>query len=69
MTFTESDLVPLKQALLSGVSSVTIQGRTVQFRSMTELKTLIAEIEKSIDANSVTPSLARPNKITATFSK
>lgn len=69
MTFTESDLVPLKQALLSGVSSVSIQGRTVQFRSMNELKALIAEIEKSIDANSETPSTAKPNKITATFSR
>lgn len=69
MTFTESDLVPLKQALLSGVSSVSIQGRTVQFRSMNELKALIAEIEKSIDANSATPSTAKPNKITATFSR
>lgn len=69
MTFTESDLVPLKEALISGVSSVSIQGRTVQFRSMTELKALIAEIEKSIDASSITPSTATPNKITATFSK
>lgn len=69
MTFTESDLVPLKQALLSGVSSVSIQGRTVQFRTMTELKSLIAEIERSIAASVPNPTTVKSNKITATFSK
>lgn len=69
MTFTESDLVPLKQALLSGVSSVSIQGRTVQFRTMTELKSLIADIERSIAASGPNPTTVNTNKITATFSK
>lgn len=69
MTFTTADLVPLKEALISGVSSVSIQGRTVTFRSLSEIKKLISEIEQSIDAASENPSTATPNKIKATFTK
>lgn len=70
MTFTTDDLIPLKAALLSGATSVSMNGRTVQFASIPELKKLIAEIEASIEAAenpTVTP--INPNKITATFSK
>jgi len=50
MTYTEADLESLKKALLSGAQSVSVQGRTITFRSLVELKSLIAEVEAALNA-------------------
>ncbi len=69
MQFTQDDLIPLKQALITGVTSISTNGRTVAFRSLSEIRSIIAEIEASIDASSPSPSKINPNKIRATFTK
>lgn len=70
MEFTADDLKPLKQALISGVSSVSVSGgRTATFRSLAELKEIIADIEASIAAANPTLSPVVPNKVRATFRK
>lgn len=72
MQFQQSDLVQLKEALLSGALSISSNGRTVNFQSITELKKLINEIETSIAAYEATedaPFKPVSNRITATFSK
>lgn len=70
MEYSEDDLVPLKKALVSGVTSVTVNGRTVTFASIEALTKLINNIEASIKAKDepATP-LVNPNRITATFKK
>lgn len=70
MTFTTDDLVPLKKALIGGVTSVTVNGRTVTFASIKDLTKLINEIEANIKA-AETPEaeLVNPSRITATFKK
>lgn len=70
MTFTNEDLVHLKEALLSGAKQVSINGRTVVFQDLPALKQLIAEIELSIAAQEEpqAPQI-NPNRITASFSK
>lgn len=55
MQYTESDLEALKAALINGTSSVSIGDRTVTFRSVNELKSLIKEIEENISAQASTP--------------
>ena len=70
LTYTENDLASLKSALLSGAKSISINGRTVQFLSIAELKSLIAEVEQSLAA-AADPE-AKPintTRITAKFSK
>lgn len=73
MTFNENDLAELKKALVSGVTSMTINGRSVTFRSLSEIKQIIGEIEASIklqeNANDPNYTLPTPNKVTARFSK
>lgn len=70
MTFQESDLEPLKKALLSGTKSVSIGDRTVTFLDITELKKLISEIEAKI-AQDADPDVVptQPRTIQATWTK
>ena len=49
--YTSADLQNLRKALTSGAQSVSVQGRTVHFRSVAELKSLIAEVEASLNAS------------------
>lgn len=49
--YTAEDLKNLRKALTSGAQSVSVQGRTVVFRSVSDLKTLLAEIEASLNAD------------------
>lgn len=69
MTFSESDLTALKEAYLTGALSISSNGRTVTFRSLAELKSIIAEVEANL-AIQEDPDTALPsNRITATWSK
>lgn len=70
MEFTAEDLKPLKEALISGVVSISMSGgRTANFRTVEELERIIASIEDSIAASSPSPPPVTPNKIRATFRK
>ena len=73
MTFNENDLIDLKKALVSGVTSMTINGRSVTFRSLSEIRQIIVEIETNLklqeNANDPDYKLPNPNKVTARYSK
>lgn len=64
MTFTTEHLTKLQEALLTGASSISVEGRTITFRSQSELLALIEQVQKALN----TPTTS-PNKITATYNK
>lgn len=49
ITFTQADLDNLKEALVSGASSVTIGDRTVTFRTKQELIDLIGFVKAQLN--------------------
>ena len=55
MTYTVSQRDALKQAIASGVLSLSYDGKTVQYRSMDELKTALAEVEQGLARDSGKP--------------
>jgi hypothetical protein len=69
MQFTSEDLKPLKAALISGTTSVRIGDRTVSFRSIAELKSLIKEIEEAIEAEETQEVPKSAKNIQASWSK
>lgn len=69
MTFNEEDLEPLKAALLTGATSMTIDGRAVTFRSLQELKETIQMVQDSIHREANPESSGAPSNVRATFSK
>lgn len=59
MAYSEADLDNLRAALASGVTRVTVEGRTVEYRSLAELREAIAEVSASLaDASGSAPSRA-----------
>lgn len=48
MTYTVSQRDALKQAIASGVLRLSYDGKTVEYRSMSELKAALAEIEQGL---------------------
>ena len=48
MTYTTTQRDALKQAIASGVLSISYDGKTVQYRSMAELKSALAEVEQGL---------------------
>lgn len=64
MTYTEEHLSALREAAASGVKSVTFEGRTVVYYSLTELRQLIASIEAQLR-----PVGAIPTGYNPTYSK
>jgi hypothetical protein len=70
MQFQESDLEPLKKALLSGVRSMSIGDRTVTFNSLAEIKEVIRDIEAKIAADADPDAIpASARTIKASFNK
>ena len=47
MTYTEDQVRALREALTSGVLTVTYDGKSVTYRSVDEIKTALAEIENA----------------------
>ena len=45
MTYTEEQVRALREALTSGVLTVSYDGKSVTYRSVDEIKTALAEIE------------------------
>ena len=52
MAFTQSQLDALQEAYASGTTRVTIDGRTVEYRSLDDLSKAIARIERSLGQGS-----------------
>lgn len=53
MSYTESDLTRLKRMRASGVLRVTENGRTIEYRSMTDLERAISAVEAELGTSSV----------------
>ncbi|MDD4617482.1 MAG: hypothetical protein PHW76_10345 [Alphaproteobacteria bacterium] len=48
MTYTTSQRDALRQAIASGVLRLSYDGKTVEYRSMADLKTALNEVEASL---------------------
>jgi hypothetical protein len=67
ITFTQSDLDALKEALLTGALEVQIGERRIRYRSQAEILQVIKAIQTYLDGEDT--SEVKPNRIQATFSK
>ncbi len=55
MTYTLAQRDALKQAIASGVLRLSYDGRTVEYRSMAELKSALNEVEAALARDSGKP--------------
>lgn len=72
MQFQESDLDQLKQALISGVTSISVEGRTVTFQSLDQIAKTIQMIEEQIarqESEENNEEYIKPNLIKASFKR
>ncbi|WIY52452.1 hypothetical protein O9Z70_13440 [Devosia sp. YIM 151766] len=53
--FTQAQLVAIKEAYASGITRVSYDGKTTEYRSLAEMKQIIATIEASLAADAGTP--------------
>ncbi len=66
--FTQEDLLNLKEALVSGASTVTVGGRSITYRSKKELLELIKIVQDELAGND--PSVTEnTSTIIASFDK
>lgn len=56
---TQKELDAIKRAYYQGVQSVTFKGRTVQYRSLSEMRRVIDELEREL-------GVSKPNTIAFT---
>jgi predicted GTPase len=66
MTYTPEHLQALREALASGEQRVTYDGKSIEYRSVADLKAAIAEIEATIARES---GAAKSRQIRVTTSK
>ena len=59
MTYTTTQRDTLKQAIASGVLRISYDGKTVEYRSMTELKAALNEVETALSRDSGDPQTRR----------
>lgn len=59
MTYTIAQRDALKQAIASGVLRLSYDGKTVEYRSMNELKAALNEIESALARDSSDPQTRR----------
>jgi hypothetical protein len=50
MAYTQTQLIALEAALASGTLRVTFEGRSIEYRSVDELKKAIAEVKAGLAA-------------------
>lgn len=55
MTYTIAQRDALRQAIVSGVLRLSYDGRTVEYRSMAELKSALNEVESALARDSGKP--------------
>ena len=66
MTYTPEHLHALREALASGEHRVTYDGKSIEYRSVADLKSAIAEVEATIARESGAP---KSRQIRVTTSK
>ena len=59
MTYTTSQRDALRTAIASGVLKITYDDKTVEYRSMAELKAALNEVEKALAKDSGQPQTRR----------
>ena len=59
MTYTTAQRDALKQAIASGVLRLAYDGKTVEYRSMAELKSALNEVEAALARDSGSPQTRR----------
>ena len=59
MTYTTEQRDALKQAIASGVLRLSYDGKTVEYRSMTELKAALNEVEAALARDGGDPQTRR----------
>ncbi len=59
MTYSIQQRDALRQAIASGVLRLTYDGKTVEYRSMQELKNALAEVENGLAKDSGKPNTRR----------
>ena len=66
MAYTQAQLTALESAIARGVTRVTYDGTTTEYRSLAEMRQIAAMIQASLDdaagTNQVRQILARPKK-------
>lgn len=55
MAFTQAQLDAIKEAFASGITRVTYDGKTTEYRSLAEMERIIARIEASLASESGKP--------------
>lgn len=55
MAYTQKDIDDLKKAIASGISKVKINGRETEYRSLTEMKNTLAQMEKEVNGTTSAP--------------
>ena len=55
MTYTPEHLLALREALASGEHRVTYEGKSIEYRSVSDLKAAIAEVEATMARESGAP--------------
>lgn len=50
MAYTQADADSLRAALASGASRVTVNGRTIEYRSVQEIERALARVERELSA-------------------
>lgn len=66
MTYTHEHLQALREALASGEHRVTYEGKSIEYRSVADLKAAIAEVEATMARDSGAP---KSRQIRVTTSK
>jgi hypothetical protein len=62
MAYTPAQLAALQQALATGEQRVTFADKTVEYRSVDELKTAIREVQNGLLAQAASTDVAAPRK-------
>jgi hypothetical protein len=65
MTYTPEHLQALREALASGEHRVTYEGKSIEYRSVADLKAAIAEVEATITRDSGAPKSRQIRVITS----
>jgi hypothetical protein len=57
MAYTESQRAALQEAIASGVLRVSYDGKTVEYRSLAELREALAEVERNLSGQEMRRSV------------
>lgn len=60
MSYTQTQLDALRAALASGITRVSYDGRTVEYRSMADLERAIATVERGLGQRSAASRITYP---------